>query len=120
MTYSFITGRAGTGKTTIAKQRAAEQNLLTCSTTGISAVNLDTRTINSVLRYFDSESLEKNFIFGHLGKRIAELHTEYRGLLVDEVSMLGLRQFETICQAFEQHNSACASEGRPLFELYLV
>ena len=103
---SFITGLAGTGKTHLVKQRAADDPKwgLICSTTGVSAVNLGTVTLNSVLGYFDTESLEDKFLSGFLRTRLHQLAKLYRNLVIDEISMMDARQLDMIHQAMKQVN----------------
>ena len=53
----FLTGVAGSGKTFEVKRRIEvnPKYATLCATTGISAVNLNATTINSLLRYFDTD-----------------------------------------------------------------
>src|SRR5262245_20741481 len=54
-TFEVVLGQAGTGKTFLMRQRAAEDpSVILTATTGIAAVNLGAATINSVLQYFDT------------------------------------------------------------------
>ncbi len=99
---SFLTGAAGTGKTTIWRNRIAEDPYAgrLCATTGIAAVNLDTVTIQSVLKYFDTASLEDKYIHGGLHKAIRGLiESGYKALVVDEVSMMPAEQLQLIYAA---------------------
>src|SRR5574338_577622 len=60
----FTTGAAGTGKTYYWRQRInddpSEGEL--CATTGIAGVNLGTVTINSRLKYYDTESMINAYV----------------------------------------------------------
>ena len=94
VSHEFRCGQAGTGKTYLVKQAIATDpkwGLLT-STTGISAINLDTVTLNSSLGYFDSTELEELAEKGDLLKRLRGIAEEYRRLCIDEVSMMDARQ----------------------------
>lgn len=102
----FITGIAGSGKTYGVKQRVMEDPKwgLICSTTGVSAVNLGTVTLNSALGFFDTASLEDKFMSGFLRTRLHQLAKQYRNLVIDEVSMLDARQLDMLHQAMKQAN----------------
>lgn len=64
----FVTGIAGTGKSFEMLRRVEEDSSYgkLTATTGIAAVNLGTVTLNSELRFFNTESLQDNFISGFL------------------------------------------------------
>jgi len=99
---TFLTGAAGTGKTTIWRKKIAENPYAgrLCATTGIAAVNLDTVTIQSVLKYFDTASLEDKYVHGGLHKAIRNLLEDgYKALVVDEVSMMPAEQLQLIYSA---------------------
>jgi ATP-dependent DNA helicase PIF1 len=95
----LLTGAAGTGKThEILRRQAEDPNYgQTVATTGIAAINLGTITINSLLGYFDTESMEDAFNKGQLERRLRELaDTGARNLIVDEISMLDKRQLNML------------------------
>ena len=102
----FITGAAGTGKTYQVREliRNDPREGVLCATTGIAGVNLGTVTINSLLRYFDTESLVNAFVSGRLVTRLAKLAQSYRNLYVDEVSMMPAEQLDTLYEAVRQAN----------------
>lgn len=101
-----IGGVAGTGKTTLVKQRCAGDPYWgkLCSTTGISAVNLDCATLNSTLRYFDTDSLRDNYLTGSLARTLHGIALEYRNLVIDEKSMLDAQQLDLIHRATQAAN----------------
>jgi hypothetical protein len=103
---AFITGAAGTGKTYQARTLIAENPSegLLCATTGIAGVNLGTVTINSQLRYFDTDSMINAFVSGRLVTRLAKIAQSYRNLYVDEVSMMPAEQLDTLYQAVREAN----------------
>jgi ATP-dependent DNA helicase PIF1 len=110
----FISGSAGTGKTYYVHQKMAEDPkfAILASTTGISAVNLGAITINSLLHYFNTPSLEEAFYNGWLLKTLGELaKDDYQWLAVDEVSMMDGDQLDIIYQATKMLNESRAMAG---------
>lgn len=103
---SFVTGPAGSGKT-YTQKKAIEENPnygLLCSTTGISAINLGATTLNSVLKYFDTDSLRDKFNRGQLTSALHKIGRKTKRLVIDEVSMMDGRQLNYIFNAMEQCN----------------
>lgn len=103
----FICGVAGSGKTFQVRQAAEEDSSwgLVCSTTGISAVNLGTVTLNSTLRFFDTDSLRDAYLTGALVRRLKEIREEHRRLVIDEVSMMDGDQLGILVRAALEANS---------------
>lgn len=124
----FLTGAAGTGKTYEIRQRIAadpEYGML-AATTGIAAVNLGAITINTLLKYFDTDSLEEAFINGWLLRCLETLCEEhddidadgnrttrpgYKHIVIDEISMMDARQLDIIYMAVRQFNERRAELG---------
>lgn len=102
----FTTGAAGTGKTYQARERIRSDpsDGVLCATTGIAGVNLGTVTINSLLRYFDTESLINAFVSGRLVTRLGKIAQSARNLYIDEVSMMPAEQLDTLYQAVHEAN----------------
>lgn len=119
----FRCGSAGTGKTYLVRQEIASNpkfGILT-ATTGIAAVNLGAITLNSVLRYFDTRSLEEAFFNGWLQKIILKLaEDEYEWLVIDEASMLPGEQLDVIYQATKMVNEILKMQGKPPLGIFLV
>jgi ATP-dependent DNA helicase PIF1 len=116
----FVTGCAGTGKTFNCRERIAADpswGLLT-STTGISAVNLGTITLNSCLRFFDTASLRDAYLNGSLIRRLREIREHYRRLVVDEISMMDGEQLGILVRAALEANSYLSKQ--PPIGLYLT
>lgn len=73
-----------------------------CSSTGISAVNLDTVTINSLLGYFDTQSLRDAFIDGRLHRMLLKIFKSgAQNLVLDEISMVDGDQLDIIVDCIE-------------------
>lgn len=109
--YVYVTGSAGTGKTTIMRAWARENpGAVLCATTGIAAVNLgDAVTVNSLLGYFDLASLRENYLHNFLQKRFRRLRTGgVTRLILDEVSMLEADALTFLVRALEEVNNEAA------------
>lgn len=103
-TFSVLAGAAGSGKTFLTKGWAEkEKGLLLCATTGIAAINLGGETINSILGYFDTASLQEAYLNGSLTARLGKLwKVGVRRLILDEMSMLAGDQLTFLVQAIEE------------------
>jgi hypothetical protein len=105
----FITGIAGSGKTHECRRRIEgdEGYGVLCATTGIAAVNLGVgvMTLNSLLRFYKTQSLEDAFASKrlHFVLSCLALDEGYRNLIIDEVSMLDGRQLDLIYNALEDN-----------------
>ncbi len=105
--YGYLTGTAGTGKTTLARRWADWPDAILCATTGIASVNLggEATTINTLLGYFDTASLTELFISGFLSVKLRKLYRAgVRRLVLDEVSMLSADQLTLLIKALEEVN----------------
>src|SRR6202021_4261044 len=74
------------------------------ATTGIASVNLDCATLNSTLRYFDTDSLRDNYLTGSLARTLHSIALEHRNLVIDEKSMLDAQQLDLIYRATQAAN----------------
>lgn len=103
---AFTTGAAGTGKTYYWRERIREDSSEgeLCATTGIAGVNLGTVTINSRLRYFDTESMIDAYVSGRLVSRLARMGSRVRNIIIDEGSMMPAEQLDTLYQAVVEAN----------------
>ena len=105
-TFTYLAGAAGSGKTFATRAWAErEPGLVLCATTGIAAINLGGETVNSVLGYFDTASLQESYVNGFLTARLGKLwKAGVRRLVLDEVSMLAADQLTFLVKAVEEVN----------------
>ena len=116
----FLTGPAGSGKTFLAKQLAADRpGWRMTASTWIAAVNLggDATTINSLLGYFDEASLLSRLTNGIpqaiLRKRRASGLTR---IVLDEVSMVSGETLRLITHVHDEINEDISTQqGRTPF-----
>lgn len=104
--FVFVTGPAGSGKTyTINKYNVKNPDYIELvATTGIAAINLNSKTVNSLLRYFDTDSLLDNYIDQKLHWKLREIREEKKVLGIEEVSMMDARQLDIIFDAINEIN----------------
>lgn len=102
----FLCGSAGTGKTftVLGRANADPKWGLVCATTGIAATNLGTTTLNAVLKYFDTNSLQDAYLSGRLTRTLHQLVKLYEWLVIDEVSMMDAKQLDLIHQGLIEAN----------------
>lgn len=120
--FMYIAGTAGTGKTTLARLRATGyDDAMLCATTGIAAVNLGGTTINSVLRYYDTASMQTEYEFGRIGVALKQLAASgYTRLIVDEVSMMDGLQLDILMLAVDEVNDGLISQHKTPLGVTLV
>ena len=84
----FLTGRAGTGKTTFLKlvQENVQKEFLVLAPTGVAAINVGGQTIHSFFG-FDT-SVQAPGDYGYLNPDKAELVRSVDTIIIDEVSMV--------------------------------
>jgi hypothetical protein len=119
VSFECILGAAGTGKSTLLRERAADDPnyAKVTATTGIAAVNLGpgVSTVNSTLGFYNEESAFEALEHGRFAARFFDLAKQgYKNLVIDEVSMmpagtltaisLGAAQgAQRVCQANERN-----------------
>lgn len=84
----FITGKAGTGKSTLLKvvRDSLTQNYVVLAPTGVAAVNIGGQTIHSFFGFRPDITVEKVFKKKH--PRNAEVYENLEVLIIDEISMV--------------------------------
>ena len=116
----FLTGPAGSGKTYTLRKRIEDSKLqgngryrnyaTLTATTGIAAINLSggtgdsVVTINSELKFFDTQSLQDNFASRKLHAALKEVAKKGRNLCIDEISMQGAIALDLIVDALDEVN----------------
>lgn len=121
--YGYLRGDAGTGKSYLARTYQARHadSALLVATTGIAAVNLGGTTINSLLRYYDTESMETEFQFGRIEATLRQLAKGgITRLIVDEISMMDGTQLDILSLALDRVNEELEREGKPIIGVWLT
>ncbi|MFM8926648.1 MAG: ATP-dependent RecD-like DNA helicase [Rhodoluna sp.] len=104
----FVTGRAGTGKSTLLSylRDNTEQKVVVCAPTGVAAYNVGGITIHSLFG-FPFGVLTASDVARHLGRRAREVLKSIDMLVIDEVSMVSANLMDAIDVALK------AARGRP-------
>jgi hypothetical protein len=103
----FTCGCAGSGKTYYWRERIAadpSEGIL-AATTGIASINLGTTTLNSLLKFFDTDSLRDAYLNGSLVRRMKDIREDYHRIVIDEVSMMDGDQLGILVRAALECNS---------------
>jgi len=119
MSFIFLTGAAGTGKTFTVKKQIQRDPMyaIITATTGIAAVNIGGITLNSLLGFYNYEDLYYKYKDKQITKRLYEIKERgYLGVVIDEASMLGSNTLDILYNCFEEINYHSAYE----FSLTLV
>lgn len=87
--HLFITGKAGTGKSTLLTHFIAEDEakVVVLAPTGVAALNVKGETVHSFFRFMPNITLTQAIKKGR-SQRDNELYTELKTLVIDEVSMV--------------------------------
>ena len=85
----FITGRAGTGKSTLLSYFKAhtQKNIVVLAPTGVAAVNIGGATIHSFFQFKPDVTMEKAWAKGAKAKK-PELYRALDAIVIDEISMV--------------------------------
>jgi len=98
--HVFVTGRAGTGKSTLLSHLTAntEKSFAVCAPTGVAALNVGGVTIHSLFT-FPFGILGQVDIGRHLSRRTREVLRAIDMLVIDEVSMVSADMMDAIDRA---------------------
>lgn len=93
-TNTFITGRAGTGKSTLLKyfRATTKKNIVALAPTGVAAVNIQGQTIHSFFHFpitVTEDNVKKDY------KR-ADLYKKLDTIIIDEISMVRADLFDCL------------------------
>ena len=96
----FITGRAGTGKSTLLSYLVenTKKNVAVCAPTGVAALNVGGVTIHSLFG-FPFGILAEQDLARHMNKRTREVLAALDVLIIDEVSMVNADLMDAISRA---------------------
>jgi hypothetical protein len=110
--FLYIAGDAGTGKSYMARERSYYRDAMLLATTGIAAVNIGGTTINSFLRYFDTDNMQLEYEFGRIGATLRQEATSgVTRLVIDEISMMDGRQLDILTIAVDEANERLRANG---------
>jgi ATP-dependent DNA helicase PIF1 len=102
----FVTGAAGSGKSFELRRRVDEDPKygIISATTGVAALNTGSITINSLIKFFDANSLRDIYVSQRLHRRLKEVSQLARRILIDEVSMLSANSLDILFHAISEIN----------------
>lgn len=106
--HVFLTGKAGTGKSTLIRQFIAgtDRNVVVAAPTGIAALNVDGYTIHRLFGFRTTTTLDDvrggDYRPGRFAKTLASLQT----LIIDEASMVRADVFDMVAAALERFGPA--------------
>lgn len=101
----FLTGKAGTGKSTLIRHFIAEaedRRVLVAAPTGIAALNVSGYTIHRLFSFLPTTSLEDVRSGGYRPQRFFKTLKSLQTLIIDEASMVRADMFDKISAALER------------------
>jgi ATP-dependent DNA helicase PIF1 len=117
--HLFLTGKAGTGKSTLIRRFMAEteRNVVVVAPTGIAALNVDGYTIHRLFGFRTTTTLDDvrggGYRPGRFTKTLASLDT----LIIDEASMVRADVFDMLAAALERFGP---EPGKPFGGVQIV
>lgn len=117
--HMFITGKAGTGKTTLLRYflKTTGKNVLVTAPTGIAALNLGGYTIHHAFSLRPGTTLEDVTSGGYYPGRFAKVLKRLDLLIIDEASMVRADLLDTVAAALERFGPR---PGRPFGGVQIV
>lgn len=105
--FQFITGPAGSGKSFSINKKSNDdpEYIELGATTGIAAINIGTRTIHSILKFYNTKSLRDKYIDGYLQLNLRKIRERKRNLGIEEISMFGAEALDIIFDAIHEINN---------------
>ena len=102
---AFITGKAGTGKSTLLKyfRKNTKKNIAILAPTGIAALQVNGQTIHSFFR-FPPRLIKLNTI--SVNEQRAELFRKLDTLIIDEISMVNANMIDAIDKSLKVHRKS--------------
>jgi ATP-dependent DNA helicase PIF1 len=103
--HLFITGRAGTGKSTLLQifRRSTSKNVVVLAPTGVAALNVHGQTIHSLFGFPPRLILPENI---RPNRRYKRLFENLEVLIIDEISMVRADLMEAIDLALKMNRNS--------------
>lgn len=103
--HLFLTGRAGTGKSTLVRHFMAttRRKVVVTAPTGIAALNVGGYTIHRLFSFLPTTTLDDIRTGRHYPARFRAVLAELETLVIDEASMLRADMFDMVVAALEKH-----------------
>src|SRR5690606_37944700 len=101
----FLTGKAGTGKSTLIRLFMAEtdRNVVVVAPTGIAALNVDGHTIHRLFGFRTTTTLDDVRSGGYRPGRFTRTLASLQTLIIDEASMLRADVFDMVAAALGRY-----------------
>jgi len=108
--HYFITGRAGTGKSTLLQvfKKTTHKKVVVLSPTGISALNVQGQTIHSFFQLAPKLLLPRDI---HANNRLARLLKSIEVIIVDEISMVRADVLDAVDISLKMHRKSIVPFG---------
>lgn len=108
--HFFITGKAGTGKSTLLQlfRKTTNKKVVVLSPTGISALNVQGQTIHSFF-HFPPKLMLPGELF--LNKRLVRILSVIEAIIIDEISMVRADVLDAIDYSLKLHRKSVAPFG---------
>ena len=102
--HVFLTGKAGTGKSTLIRRFMAEtdRNVVVVAPTGIAALNVDGYTIHRLFGFRTTTTLDESAAAQYRPGRFAKTLASLQTLIIDEASMVRADVFDMVAAALER------------------